>query len=128
MLEFQTEERKIIIFVLLILSLGLGLSWIKKKMPRIAENVIYLQEENKTKDLTLIKPEKKIEKGQEIVCINSAQEKELCQIYGIGPVLAGRILDYRQKNGLFKEKEELLKIKGIGPKKLEKIKEYISLD
>lgn len=53
--------------------------------------------------------------------INSASAKELESLSGIGPVLAGRIVDYRNKNGPFSEVEELTKVSGIGPAVLKKI-------
>lgn len=53
--------------------------------------------------------------------LNSADRKELESIKGIGPALAGRILEYRAKHGPFQKTEDLLAVKGIGPKKLKKI-------
>lgn len=59
--------------------------------------------------------------------INKANLKKLESIPGIGPVLANRIIEYRNINGKFKSLSDLLKIKGIGPKTLEKIKPYIKI-
>ena len=59
--------------------------------------------------------------------INSATQKELETIPGIGPVLASRIIEYRQKHGPFASYEDLLHVKGIGEKTLEKIKPYIEV-
>lgn len=59
--------------------------------------------------------------------INRANAAEIATITGIGPGLAERIVDYRCKHGEFKSKNELLKVKGIGPKTLEKINSLISL-
>lgn len=56
---------------------------------------------------------------------NTLDKEELMKIDGIGEVYAERILEYRNKNGLFKNVEELLNVKGIGEKKLEKIKKSI---
>lgn len=46
---------------------------------------------------------------------------------GIGPTLAQRILDYRAEVGFFTSVEELLDVKGIGEKTLEKLLEYITV-
>jgi competence protein ComEA len=62
-----------------------------------------------------------------IININSAGLEELESLPGIGPVTAKNIIDYRNKNGLFKAKEELRKVTGIGEKKYEKIKQLISI-
>lgn len=57
--------------------------------------------------------------------INTATAADLEALPGIGPVLAQRIIDYRQKHGQFKKIDDLIKVSGIGPKNLEKIKPYL---
>ncbi|MEW5976814.1 MAG: helix-hairpin-helix domain-containing protein [Acidobacteriota bacterium] len=57
--------------------------------------------------------------------INRASVEELQTLPGIGPVLAGRIVEYRQKNPPFRKVEELLIIKGISKRKLEAIRSQI---
>ncbi len=52
------------------------------------------------------------------VDVNRASQEELQVISGIGPVLAKRIVDYRAKNGYFRTVQDLMKVKGIGPKLL----------
>lgn len=47
--------------------------------------------------------------------VNRASLSELIEIKGIGPVLAKKIIDYRQKNGYFQAVTELQNISGIGP-------------
>jgi len=62
-----------------------------------------------------------------VININTASIKELTQIPGIGKVTAKRIVAYREKNGPFKAKEDLQKIKGIGSKTYTKIQDLITL-
>lgn len=57
--------------------------------------------------------------------INQASIEELIQIPQIGRVIATRIVEYRKEHGDFKQIEELLKVKGIGPKKLEIMRPHI---
>lgn len=59
--------------------------------------------------------------------INTADINELQKLKGIGITYAQRIVDYRQENGEFRSIEELLNIKGIGEKRLEDIKTFITL-
>lgn len=62
-----------------------------------------------------------------IVNINTASEQLLQTLDGIGPAYARRIIEYREANGPFSSKEELTNIKGIGEKRLEGIRPYITL-
>ncbi|MDA3897720.1 MAG: ComEA family DNA-binding protein [Desulfobacteraceae bacterium] len=48
--------------------------------------------------------------------INTATVEELIQLKGVGEKLSQAIIDYREKNGLFKNVVDLENIKGIGPK------------
>ena len=47
------------------------------------------------------------------VNINTASAEQLTTLPGIGPKLAARILDYRQKSGAFKSVQELMNVKDI---------------
>ena len=60
-----------------------------------------------------------------IVNINTANETELEELPGIGASIAGRIIEYRNKNGKFKSIEDIKNVTGIGDSKFEKIKESI---
>ncbi len=73
-------------------------------------------------------PEKEIESVPEIININTAGLAELQTLDGIGPTYAGRIIEYREANGGFKTIEELINIKGIGEKRLEAIRPYVTLE
>ncbi len=59
--------------------------------------------------------------------INTANSADLQQVPGIGPSTAQKILDTRKSYGAFKTVDDLLAIKGIGPKKLEKMRKYLSV-
>lgn len=59
--------------------------------------------------------------------INTADKNELTKITGIGPSKADKIIVLREKIGRFKKKEDLLQVKGIGEKTLEKMKDQITL-
>jgi len=60
--------------------------------------------------------------AENLININSASVAEIARaLPGIGPQKAQRIVDWRNTHGLFQYREQLLDIKGIGPKTLEKI-------
>jgi|WetSurMetagenome_2_1015567.scaffolds.fasta_scaffold543470_2 comEA protein len=61
------------------------------------------------------------------VNINAARKSELMKLPGIGAVYADRIIAYRTERGPFKAVEDLLHIKGIGKKKLERLRPHITL-
>jgi competence ComEA-like helix-hairpin-helix protein len=59
--------------------------------------------------------------------INTANSSDLQQVPGIGPSTAQKILDTRKSYGTFKSVDDLLAIKGIAPKKLEKMRKYLTV-
>jgi len=59
--------------------------------------------------------------------INTATQADLEALPGIGPVLAKRILDFRQQHGPFKQLADLEQVSGIGPKKLAQIKPLVEI-
>ncbi|MGB7284298.1 MAG: helix-hairpin-helix domain-containing protein [Candidatus Acidiferrum sp.] len=59
--------------------------------------------------------------------INTATSEELQQVPGIGPVTAEKILQMRKSYGLFKSVDDLRAIRGIGPKRLEKMRKYLTV-
>jgi competence protein ComEA len=58
--------------------------------------------------------------------INTASQDELESLSGIGPVIAGAIIQYRQEHGAFNEISEIINVSGIGPVVFEKIKPFIT--
>jgi competence protein ComEA len=62
------------------------------------------------------------------VNINTANKDELCALKGVGPAIAVRIIEYREKNGKFKTIEEITEVKGIGDATFEKIKDLIVVE
>ncbi len=69
--------------------------------------------------------EKNIKDGEELVNINTAVKQELMAIPKIGPITAERIIRFRDDFGPFQSIDDLAKIKGIGPKTLERLKTRI---
>src|SRR6266403_3688409 len=59
--------------------------------------------------------------------INTANSEELQQVPGIGPVTAEKIVQMRKSYGAFKSVDDLLSIRGIGKKRLEKLRKYLTV-
>ncbi len=95
----------ILVLVLLVINFISYRQWAKNKMA-----------------VTAIIEEEKIQ-----ISINNANADELEMLPEIGRVMANRIVEFREKNGAFKDLSDLVKVKGISEKTLEKIKPYVKL-
>ncbi len=69
----------------------------------------------------------KIENPAKVVNFNTASSEELQTIRGIGPAIAGRVLEYRKEHGRFEKIEDVAKVRGIGEAKLQKFKAQVSI-
>lgn len=90
-------------------------------------------------DLSAINPETILKDGDILVIpefsetaiqkinINTASIEELCIIQGIGESTAARIIEYRNVNGYFQNIEDIMRVKGIGEAKFEKMKDSIAI-
>jgi competence protein ComEA len=61
------------------------------------------------------------------VNLNSASSAELQQVPGIGPATADKILQMRKTYGPFKAVDDLLAVRGIGKKRLDKMRKYLTV-
>lgn len=112
MLNLTRQEKQVLLFVGAVVLAGLAISYLQKINPRF--NIILPQS-----------PSPIIEKK---INPNKASREELILLPEIGPALAGNIIEYRNAHGGFKGIEELRKVKGIGSKKLERLKDYLDLE
>ena len=60
--------------------------------------------------------------------VNAATRGELELLPGIGPALAGRIIDYRQQHGPLRGMGDLDKVRGIGPKLIERLRPLVRFE
>ena len=61
------------------------------------------------------------------VNLNSASAAELATVPGLGPKLAARIIEQRQKAGAFKTVDDILAVKGIGEKNFAKLQPHLTV-
>lgn len=114
MFNLTKEERIAIIFLLISLLLGLGLSLFNTLHNKPHIKIIHSDTSQQS------------EPSQ--ININEASISELMELKGIGPKLAKAIIEYRERNGQFIVKEDLMKVKGIGKAKFESLKGKITLE
>lgn len=91
------------------------------RIPEKHTGVAQLQDGKQSPDKT------KGKSGENLVNINTADEKALDSLPGIGPSMAKRIIEYRNTEGMFQSPEDLKKIKGIGDAKYEKLKDKVTI-
>jgi len=84
--------------------------------------VNYLRRENLKRNMAFV-----IEESQVQISVNRADSSELEELPGIGPVMAQRIIAYRDRHGDFNRITDLKNVKGISDKLLTKMLPYIKL-
>ncbi|MBN2119823.1 MAG: helix-hairpin-helix domain-containing protein [Candidatus Omnitrophica bacterium] len=112
MFNLTCQERNALLFLAFLLITGSGAHFFLKKNPGYLDSIKINQASPETVKVN----------------VNTATREQLLAIYGIGEVIADRIIFYRTENGPFAAIEDLEKVEGIGKKKLEKIKRYLILD
>lgn len=65
--------------------------------------------------------------GASAIDLNDATAAELEELPGVGPAIAQRIIEHREKNGPFRSVDDLVEVSGIGPATLENIREQATV-
>jgi comEA protein len=94
---------------------------VRPSLEAVSDTITTKEEEKKSE--SQVTEEGSIER----INVNTADQETLQTLPGIGPAYSERIIIYREKNGGFKRIEELTEIKGIGEKRLEKLKPFVKL-
>jgi len=116
MFNLEKKEKLIILILAILLLAGLAVSFYRNKAPSVDVKA------------NAFVPDMDTEWQPKKININEADEKAIEGLDGIGKVLALRIVEYRSQNGDFRSIEDLKKVKGIGEKLFEKIKDKVCID
>ena len=146
MILFTKREKQVIIFLICTLVAGYAvkhykqahlyddfnpLSKVEKEAFKETAELTYKQLDRTDKTGLEQEPNRSVEKKYkptiEIININTADKKDLIKLPKIGALTAERIIRLRDDFGSFETLDDLMKIKGIGPKTLEKLKHHITL-
>lgn len=109
MFNLTKQERQVVLFLIIAALAGSGINYLVKKYSSVKVVAYFNQDISR-------------------VNLNRADKEALMGAWGIGEKLAGRIIEYRKKQGSFRDIEELKNIKGISGSKYEAIKEYFYLE
>ena len=113
MVNLTRQEKIVLIFVSSVVFLGISISYIAKHNPRF---------KNYFSDIS------SQESSSKKINLGNASPDELISLPGIGPELASRIIEYRVTSGGFKTIEDIKKVKGIGNRKFELLKDSIIVE
>jgi competence ComEA-like helix-hairpin-helix protein len=118
---FTRDERGVIVFLVIAVLVGVIVLAVGRVDPSRVEGLLpstATVEEEVAESLAPVWP----------LNLNTAGETELVELPGIGPVRAGAIIELRQTLGRFSDPEDLLKVKGIGRRTLERMRPMITVD
>jgi competence protein ComEA len=119
MLWLTPRERTTLMVLGAVAMIGLGVTWWQQQRTPIG--IAKGSEPPYAKWDALIQQARQIN-------LNQATAEELERLPEIGPATAQRIVEYRQQQGFFHSPEDVLNVPGIGPKTLDAIREYITVE
>lgn len=121
----KPESRILILITCIFASFILGFS-AGQNLNRTPVQILHLPEVTVASEpeTESVSPTEEIPTGP--IDINTATAAQLQTLPGIGEVIAQRIIDYRETNGPFTSVGELIKVKGIGEKRLEEIWDLVT--
>ena len=120
MFDLTKQEKTILLFLTSTFVIGLGINTYKKTQEIELDVQPYKMTARQEEFDRFIAEER-------LVNINSLKIEELSRLPGVGAKLAERIIEYQRTHGPFKNKEELMQVKGIGQKKFADVKDLIIL-
>jgi comEA protein len=134
---FTRPEQRAILFLLSTFSIGAAV-WLYRQsqpLPEVApaemaafeEFSRMLQDDGATVRAPTKTPQPAQSAQRAPVDLNAASYNDLVRLPGIGPVMAKRIIAFREANGPFKRLQDLRQVKGIGAKTYEKLAPLLTI-
>jgi competence ComEA-like helix-hairpin-helix protein len=132
---FTRNELKVILFLAGTLAAGAGIRWIMASRQPVAGAAFnystmdreFADRSRRPPAAAAVTPGPQPPAATISVNLNTASRAELMLLPGIGEKYAERIVAYRHDHGPFASIEELDRVKGIGPKTLERLKPFIRI-
>lgn len=127
---FTRSEQGAILFLLTTFGAGVMVWWYRQNQPLPAvapaevaalEAFARVAQSDSATTALVLDPEPRANVAPRSVDVNAATFNDLVRLPGIGPVMAKRIIEYREANGPFKRLQDLRHVKGIGAKTYEKL-------
>lgn len=112
----SNQERIVVVGIAAVMVLGASLSFVRRQLRR-NRPPIELQSAVSDSSVASAFP----------LDLNRATAEQLEALPGIGPVLSRRIVEYRQAHGGFTRIPDLLRVTGIGPKRLAAIERFVTV-
>jgi competence protein ComEA len=141
---FTQNEAKVVLFLSTTFLIGLAVQWLRPGAAgtdsgtpydyRLADSEFIARsrsldslpvEQAQRAGASLREPKKLPPRSS--IDLNSATEQELMRLPGIGPQVAARIVQHRDEHGAFASVDDLLDVRGIGPKKLEAVRPFVTV-
>jgi comEA protein len=121
----ERHYRKAVTFLVILILAGTGFWGVRHFAPEVflgEPDLIAVPNTERSQDRTT---KSVVSSKPALLNINIASAKELQTLPNIGEQMAKRIINYRTQHGNFVSVDALQKVKGIGPKTIEKLKPFI---
>lgn len=112
----NSRERVVVFGLIAVMLTGAALSFVRRQLMRNRPSI----------EVGIVSSES-IKLSSFPLDLNRATARQLEALPGIGPVLSQRIVEYRGVYGKFQNVSDLLKITGIGPKRLAAIERFVTV-